>query len=201
VPALPPDITIECHTGDAIQPYILDAARLRITVFREWPYLYAGNPVYEQEYLLTYSRHPGSLFAVARADDEVIGISTGVPLADETPEVKAPFHTAGIDPGSVFYFGESVLLPAWRGLGIGVRFFEERERYARTLPGIRQAAFCAVDRPVTHPARPADYEPLDSFWTRRGFRKTSLQTFFTWQEIGETEPSPKSLTFWMKALY
>ena len=129
-----------------------------------------------------------------------MGISTGIPLRDETEEVKAPFPAAGIDPESVFYFGESVLLPAWRGRGIGFRFFEERERFARTLPGIRHAAFCAVDRPAEHPARPADYVPLDAFWAKRGFHKTALRTRFTWKETGELEESPKSLTFWMKQL-
>jgi GNAT superfamily N-acetyltransferase len=195
-----PDITIECHTGSAIQPFIPDAARLRIAVFREWPYLYEGDDAYERDYLLTYSQNPQSLFVVAKAGPEVVGISTGIPLEAETDEVKAPFVAAGIEPGSVFYFGESVLLPAWRGCGIGVDFFKERERYARSLPGIRLAAFCAVDRPVDHPARPADYLPLDGFWTRRGFTKTTLRTEFSWKETGEAEASPKPLTFWIKPL-
>jgi len=193
-------ITIECHTGSAIQAFIPDAARLRITVFREWPYLYEGDDAYERNYLLTYSSHPDSLFVVAKAGDEVVGISTGIPLRDETEEVKAPFPAAGMDPESVFYFGESVLLPAWRGRGIGVRFFEERERFARSLPGIRHAAFCAVERAPDHPARPADYLPLDRFWTKRGFHKTTLRTQFTWKETGEAEESSKGLTFWMKSL-
>ena len=195
-----PDITIACCTGSAIQPFLADAARLRITVFREWPYLYEGDDAYERDYLQTYSRNPESLFVVAQSRDEVVGISTGSPLTAETDEVKTPFLPAGINPASVFYFGESVLLPEWRGCGIGVDFFRERERYARSLSGIRHAAFCAVDRPADHPRHPVNYVPLDAFWTKRGFTKTGLQTRFTWKEIGETVATPKTLTFWMKRL-
>ena len=71
-------ITLECHTGAAIRPFIPDAARLRIAVFREWPYLYDGDAGYEREYLLTYSSHPDSLFVVAKSGHEVVGISTGI---------------------------------------------------------------------------------------------------------------------------
>ncbi|MES2470320.1 MAG: GNAT family N-acetyltransferase [Verrucomicrobiota bacterium] len=195
-----PPVDVFTVRGAAIGPFIPDAARLRIAVFREWPYLYEGDDAYEREYLRTYRDNPDSLFVIARAGGEVIGLSTGIPLQAETEEVKGPFLAAGIDPATVFYFGESMLLPDWRGRGLGVKFFEERKRYARSLPGIRHAAFCAVDRPADHPARPADYVPLDSFWVHRGFAKTALRTGFTWKEIGEVEASPKQLTFWMKAL-
>ncbi len=195
-----PAVSLECHTGTHIQPFVPDAARLRMAVFREWPYLYEGDDAYERQYLITYSQNPDSLFVVAKAQGEVIGISTGIPLAAETEEVKAPFLTAGIDPASVFYFGESVLQPKWRGQGIGVAFFHEREGYARSLHGIKHAAFCAVDRPAEHPLRPADYVPLDAFWTKRGFEKTDLRTEFSWKEIGEENESQKGLTFWMKKL-
>ena len=53
-----PDITVECHTGSAIQPFIADAARLRITVFQEWPYFYEGDDAYERDYLLTWASPP-----------------------------------------------------------------------------------------------------------------------------------------------
>lgn len=195
-----PPVEVFTVRGAAIQPFIPHAARLRIAVFREWPYLYEGDDAYERDYLRTYRDNPDSCFVVARAGADVVGISTGIPLPAETDEVKAPFPAAGIDPSTVFYFGESVLLPPWRGQGIGVGFFMERERYARSLPDIRHAAFCAVDRPAVHPARPADYVPLDSFWTKRGFIKTELRTQFTWKETGEAEETAKTLTFWMKKL-
>ena len=186
--------------GNAIEEFLGDAARLRLAVFREWPYLYVGDEASEGKYLETYRQHGESLFVVARAGGEVVGISTGMPLRGETGEVQEPFVAAGIDPARVFYFGESVLLPGWRGRGIGVRFFEERERHARGLAGVENAACCAVDRPAGHRARPPGYVALDAFWAKRGFVKTALRTEFTWKEIGEDTASAKSLTFWMKAL-
>lgn len=193
-------ITITIAAGPDILPFISDAARLRISVFREYPYLYEGTMEYEEKYLRTYSEAPGSLFVIARDGERVVGVSTGVPLAQETPEVQRPFREAGIPVEEVFYFGESVLQPEYRGRGIGVRFMEEREAHARRLPGIRRVAFCAVDRPPDHPMRPPHYVPLDGFWKRRGFTKTALKTEFTWKEIGEERESPKEMTFWWKEL-
>ena len=194
-------VTLTSVHGPDILPWLDAAARLRISVFHEWPYLYEGTMEHERDYLRTYAEAPDALMVLARdADGRVVGVSTGVPLVREPESMQAVFQDAGIPPEQVFYFGESVLEPSWRGRGIGVRFFEERERGARALPGIRVAAFCAVDRRPDDPRRPADYVPLDAFWTRRGFTRSGLRTSFTWLEIGEPEPSPKSLTFWTKTL-
>ena len=193
-------VSIATVTGDAIRPLIPEAARLRIRVFREYPYLYDGAMAYEEKYLRTYSESPGSLFVVARDGAQVVGVSTAVPLAEETEEVQRPFLAAGIPVSEVFYFGESVLETAYRGQGIGVRFMEEREVHARRTSGIRRAAFCAVDRPENHPLRPAGYVPLDEFWKRRGFVRSALHTTFSWKESGESEESAKRMNFWMKEL-
>ena len=59
----------------------------------------------------------------------------------------------------------------------------------------------AVERPIDHPRRPADYTPLDVFWERRGYRKApELATTYSWKELDEASPSPKPMTFWLKAL-
>jgi GNAT superfamily N-acetyltransferase len=122
-----------------------------------------------------------------------------VPLADEGPELTEPFRAAGIDPAQVLYLGESIALPAWRGLGFGKEFFIRREAHARRL-GLSVTAFCAVDRPDDHPQRPADYRPLDGFWQGRGYvKQPSLRTVFHWKETGEDAESPKTLTFWLKS--
>ena len=145
----------------------LDAlAELRMTVFRDFPYLYDGSQAYERNYLRTYAESPGSICFIARDGDAIVGASTAIPMADETDAFRQPFIEAGWNPDDIFYYGESVLLPEYRGEGIGVAFFDRREAHAREQ-GYRYAVFCAVVRPEDHPARPEDYEPLDNFWHRR----------------------------------
>ena len=195
------ELSVHRVTGRDIAPHVADLARLRIRVFREWPYLYDGDMDYEKQYLETYSRSPASLFVLVMDDDQVVGASTGVPLADETEDSKRPFLSAGQDPERIFYFGESVLLPAYRGRGLGVRFFVEREGYARALGRFTHTAFCAVERPLDHPRRPADHVPLDAFWGRRGYvKQPELRTTYHWKDLDETEQSPKPMVYWLKRL-
>lgn len=188
-------------TGAAIGPWLDDLARLRIAVFAEFPYLYAGDVGYERRYLETYTRSPESLFVLALDDGQVVGASTGLPLADETDEFRAPFRARGIDPAPVFYFGEPVLLPAWRGRSLGHRFFDEREGHARRLGRFDATAFCAVDRAADDPRRPAGHLDNDAFWRKRGYaRRQDLQATLSWAEHGESAETPKTLTFWTRPL-
>lgn len=192
---------IEVLHGAQIQPWIAALATLRIAVFREWPYLYAGDLQYEAEYLQTFVRSPSSVLVLARSGDAVIGCSTALPLGDETPNVQAPFRDAGIALASVCYFGESVLLPQWRGQGIGHRFFDARETHARSLTGISLTAFCAVERAADDPRRPAAARSLHAFWSARGYqRQPQLSASMDWLELGDTQPSTHTLTCWTRQL-
>lgn len=195
-------IEIKCVSGTQIEQYFDDLARLRITVFREFPYLYDGNVEHEREYLSTYSKTDGSVIVLALDAGKVVGMSTGIPMISETDEVKAPFLNAGYDINCIFYFGESVLDKAYRGQGIGVRFFEAREAHAQKEPGnFDYCTFCAVERPADHPRRPSDYVPLNQFWNKRGYRHhPELFTSFTWQDLDETSKSPKTLSFWIRKI-
>lgn len=192
---------IETRAGADIAPFIDDLARLRIAVFRAFPYLYEGSLDYEKTYVATYARSPGSVFVLALDEGKVVGAATGLPMADETDEFKRPFLANGYDPARIFYFGESVLMPAYRGQGIGVRFFEEREAHARRLGGLDLCAFCAVERPADHPARPADYQPLNAFWGKRGFiHHPELKTDYVWRDVGEVQETAKPMSFWLKEI-
>ena len=47
----------------------------------------------------------------------------------------------------------------------------------------------------------ADYVPLDDFWQKRGYtRHPELRTEYIWQDLDETEASPKPMVFWLKRL-
>lgn len=180
-------------------PHIADLARLRIEVFRAFPYLYEGSEDYEASYLATYAKSPESLFVLAMDGPRIVGASTGVPMPDASDVFPTPFVQAGIDPVKVFYFGESVLLSTYRGRGLGVRFFEEREAYARRLGRFDWCAFCAVERSADHPLRPTDYVPLDDFWRKRAYvHRSDLRTMLAWQDIGEENETEKPMSFWLK---
>ncbi|WP_027351645.1 GNAT family N-acetyltransferase [Halotalea alkalilenta] len=192
---------IRLLTGARMRDHVDALARLRIAVFREFPYLYDGDIDYETRYLDTYARSEQSLCVLAIDAGRPVGAATGIPLDAETEECRRPFEAAGIDPAEVFYFGESVLLPAYRGRGLGVRFIDEREAYARRLERFRLCAFCAVERPLDHPRRPPGYQPLDAFWRRRGFAPAAgLATSFRWRDIDEATESAKPMNFWIKEI-
>ena len=184
--------------GSAIAPYLDALGTLRITVFRDYPYLYEGTLEYERDYLRTYLNSPRSLVVLAFDGDAVVGATTCLPMADEGPEFQQPFLAANYSINQICYFGESILLPAYRGQGLGKDFFTRREAHARRHH-FPITTFCAVDRPAAHPLRPAEYRPLDDFWSSRGYVKhPELQATFVWKEIGEDVESPKTLTFWTK---
>ncbi|EMS78608.1 hypothetical protein [Desulfotignum phosphitoxidans] len=186
-------------TGDQIHPFLDELARLRIEVFKEYPYLYDGSVEYETEYLKSYAACSESLVVGAFKDEHLVGASTGLPMKDAAQEFKAPFAAQGQDIDKIFYFGESVMKKACRGTGIYARFFAEREGYARSLGRFDRVCFCAVERPADHPAKPSGYRPLDGYWNRRGYtRRPDLTTRFLWKDLDEVEESPKKMVFWIK---
>jgi GNAT superfamily N-acetyltransferase len=187
-------------TGPALLPHVPALSRLRAQVFREWPYLYDADPAEEAKYMAHYAEDPSAAIVLARDGTEVVGAASCQPMARTHGEVQSAFRAAGEAPAEWCYFGESVLLPAWRGRGVGVAFFAAREAHARAL-GLDRVAFCGVRRDPADPRRPAGYVPLDGFWRRRGYAPwPGLACVFHWREIGEREETPHTLDFWTKRL-
>lgn len=185
--------------GPAIAPVIPDLARLRVTVFADWPYLYQGDVAYERDYLRDYAKD-GAILVAAYDGETMVGAATGMPLALHADALSEAFTGLDIDAHSIFYCAESVLLPEYRGQGAGHRFFDAREAHARSL-NASHGAFCAVMRPDTHPARPGGYRPLGSFWRARGYAPVpGAVARFTWRDIGAFEQTEKPLQVWMKPL-
>jgi len=192
--------TVTALRGSELLPLLDDVARLRIGVFNAWPYLYEGSLDYERDYLAAYAATPDAVCVVARTGGEVVGASTGLPLLDDGPAFRQPFEAAGIDPAQVFYFGESVLLPAWRGRGIGHAFFDAREAHARALGRFAMTAFCAVDREADDPRHPPGHRDNAVFWHKRGYaRRPGMTLQLRWRETGRGEVL-HTLTFWTRML-
>ncbi|MFZ9611446.1 MAG: GNAT family N-acetyltransferase [Methylococcales bacterium] len=193
------DLRIERCSGTTLTQYIPELARLRIEVFRDFPYLYDGNYEYEEKYLQTYIDTPSSVIVLAIDGERVVGASTALPMKYETDELIKPFIENNYNLDEVFYCSESVLNKDYRGLGLGVHFFEQREAHAKELGGFKTITFCCVERSLNHPRRPLNYVPLDAFWNKRGyFKHPELKTTYLWKDLDDTEETPKPMTFWIK---
>lgn len=193
-------VEVRILTGAELEAHLDDVARLRIAVFRDWPYLYDGTLEYEREYLKTYRDNVGALLVGAFDAGILVGASTSTFMEDHAEAFATPLRQIGLPAGSILYGAESVLLPAYRGQGLGHRFFDLREAHARAH-GRTHVAFCSVVRPDDHPLRPVSYRTNDAFWRGRGYAPLpGVLAEFSWKDLGDTGETAKKLQFWMRSL-
>ena len=126
-------IKIVTVTGDKVKALIPEIAALRIEVFREYPFLYIGDLEYEKKYLKKFTTMKDAIVVMVFDHETLIGISTGYPFVYEAENLQELLRSSGRNPEDYFCFGESVLRHTYRGLGIGKRFFEEREAHVRAM--------------------------------------------------------------------
>ena len=193
-------VTLRVLSRGDIETQLETIAQLRIAVFREWPYIYDGDIDYERKYLSTYLENKEAFVVGAYVNAELIGLTTATPLAVHHEEFGAAFETANLTVSDWFYFGESILLPEYRGHGVGRRFFELREREARRQD-FGRCTFCAVTRPSDHPLKPDGYRDLDGFWSSLGYRKLQgVAASFSWRDIDGDQETHKPMQFWARTL-
>lgn len=192
-------VSVRPLTGVEVGAALDDLAALRIAVFAAYPYLYDGDAAYEAEYLAEYAAAEDAVLVAAFDGARIVGAATAAPMIHQKAEFREPFAHAGLDVARLFYFGESVLLPEYRGQGIGHAFFDHREAQAKAC-GANAACFAAVIRPEDHPARPAGYVPHDAFWSKRGYAPVpGLVTELAWKEHGEQGESLKPMQYWLRS--
>lgn len=194
------NLEIKLVYGHEISDYINQIARLRIKVFREFPYLYEGDLEYEKKYLARYVNARHSLCILVFDKAELVGMSSCLPFIEEEDDIKKPYLDAGIDIQNSFYFGESILDAKYRGNGLGKDFFKLREEYAlKVYPDLIRCAFCAVQREADHPLKPPDYRELRQFWHSQGYLlNKSLVLSYKWKDINKKFEDAKTLIFWEK---
>jgi GNAT superfamily N-acetyltransferase len=193
-------LDVRALTGVALEAALEDVAALRITVFRDWPYLYDGDLDYERRYLSIYGQKEDAILVGAFDGARLVGAATGTPLEDHAADFAAPFAGTAFALEDVFYCAESVLLPEYRGQGAGNAFFDVREAKARSLAR-KYVAFCGVIRPDDHPLRPAQARSLEPFWRGRGYAPLPrVVAKFAWKDVDASSETQKPLQFWIKSL-
>jgi GNAT superfamily N-acetyltransferase len=193
-------LRVEPLTGAALDAALPDLARLRIAVFRAWPYLYAGDEAYEARYVRAYADSANAVVVGCFDGETLVGAATAAPMEDHAQEFAQPLAERGYALSDILYCGESVLLPEYRGRGVGHAFFDAREAHGLAL-GRRFSCFCGVIRDPDDPRRPAGYAPLDTFWRKRGYEKLEgVTASYPWKEIGAEAESDHSMQVWMRHL-
>ena len=193
-------ITVRALCGPDLVAALDDVARLRITVFRDWPYLYDGTLTYEREYLATYRDNPGALLMAAFDGDTLVGASTSTMMEDHAQEFATALRVQSLPLTSILYGAESVILPPCRGQGLGHQFIMAREAHARAHSR-SHVAFCSVLRADDHPLKPAVTRSTHAFWRRHGYEPLAgALAEFAWKDVGDDAESVKQLQFWMRQL-
>jgi GNAT superfamily N-acetyltransferase len=193
-------ISLRALKGPELEAALDAVASLRISVFRDWPYLYDGTLDYERAYLDTYRDNPGALLVAAFDGETLVGASTSTFMEDHAAEFAAPFRALNIPLTSILYGAESLILPAYRGRGLGTQFIQHREAHARAH-NRSHVAFCSVRRPEDHPLKPAGARSNDAFWRRNGYEPLpGILAEFSWKDVGDAAETPKQLQFWMRQL-
>jgi len=194
-------LRIETFTQGRAAKLIPALSRLRQAVFRDWPYLYDGTAAHEEEYLAPLIKGPSAALVVAFDVAEPVGCATCMALTEALDEVIAPFRAMRLTPDHYFYFGESMLLPEYRGRGAGVAFFAAREAHALAASACTYATFCAVRRPDDHSLKPAGAGTLHEFWRHRGYAPVpGLACTMAWKQVDSDGEVANTLDFWQRRI-
>jgi GNAT superfamily N-acetyltransferase len=196
------DIHVRSFTGSGLKPYLHSVAKLRMDVFREYPYFEEPDLDRETQTLRKIFSHRESIGVVIFDNTTIVGASIGYPLALEEPFLQKPFKERRMEIDSYFTFGDSVLLKAYRGRGIGHHFFDAREAHVAHHKKYKHICFCFPEHFETDPKAPKDFIPLSDFWRKRGYTQhPEMKGTLSWKTIGEAQPSEKQMVYWIKEVH
>lgn len=174
---------------------------MRMAIFKEWPYLYVGDRKTEVEYITPYVKSSNSCLVIAKKEGKIVGLVTGLPLAEMDEYFTAPFTQASIPIQSIFYLGEILLLKEFRGARIGYQMYKSFEDRVREWPRFTDIAILRMQYSQNSPKKPKDYKPLDEFWKRLGYVENSnLFLNISYQEIGDETKTNHPFFYSLKSL-
>ncbi len=194
-------IRIEIFKGNEVIPYLPKLAELRLSFYREYPYLYEGSLAGEESYLSLYANSENSLLAVAKNGSEVVGAVSGIPLLESAGENIKLFAEKRISAEHLFYLGEIVVSQEYQKSDLQQKLYQQFEKAVIDLKGYDEIVVCEIERGLRDSQRPM--APFSSAvrWEERGFsRQPELRTYYLWKDIGHAEETDHLMVFWHKGL-
>jgi len=186
--------------GADILGHLENIARLRLSLFREYPYLYAGKMKYELQYLQHYANKDEATVIVSSYENQLAGAVTAIPLQYESEEMIAPVAATSYMVERTYYIGELLFYPEYRNKGLGTRLLSRIEEHVLNLQDYDYLICATVIRPENHPLIPAGYVPIERFLQRNRFAKLpGVSTHSAWKETDGTRKNHE-MQFWLKAV-
>jgi len=193
-------ITEQFLRGPAVGDCLDGIASLRLAIFREYPYLYAGQRDQELAYLQLYAKSPAAFVITVNAAGTLVGAVTGIPLIHELEQLISPLQGTTYPIEKIFYVGELLFLSLYRNQGLGSQLLATLEDHVRSLQVYRYLTCATVIRPDKHPLRPDGYVPINRFLERHRFAPLpGVTTQFAWQEVDGCSHD-HLMQFWLKEL-
>lgn len=189
-------IHFETYQGIEITPHNPEIISLVNKVFYEYPYLYRGDSEGYNEALRGYAQSTNSYVVFAWDGDKVVGLATGIPLTDSWDKHAVPLRQKGIDVSKAYYLGELVVLPEYRGQGIGYRMGETIEQFARSH-GYTLLALMSIDEALMEAPPPQGYISSACTFRKLGYTKhPEIYLDSTWINVGGTAPLSHRMVYW-----
>lgn len=195
------EFSIKILVGSQMEEIVPFWAHIRLTFFNEYPYLYDGTLEASHAYCREVMSYKDAAAIVAYSNNEPIGILTGTSMASYSQHFGEPdaFRAMGIDPNTLYYFGDVIILPEYRGNGLTRCLFQGLESWI-VAHGYVSGCF-VTESHASHPLKPLGYRELDSLWVALGYRKTHINAQYEWNTIQPAGPSRKQehvMPYWVK---
>lgn len=188
--SLAADVHIETLKGKEIASKIEPVTQYIDQLYREPPFLYAGNDQEYKAYLLEFSNDPEAYLNLVLDNQKIVGVALGIPLSHSRDLYKHPFK----DVKGIYYIGEFGLNMPYRGKGLEESLLRKLESEAKNK-GYHTLAIWELDK------SPSDKSPLlpFSFWEKEGYLQHPELSFdISWTNIGEEKESEHKAIYWLK---
>ncbi len=177
-------------------------ARLRLSYFAHFPYLYKGTEAEELAHSVPFFTCPRAYVTLLLEDtphgEHIAGIATHQPLADAWDGLHEPFLRNGLDINAFYYYSEGIVEHAHQQKGIGRLFQHSVEESARTLHILKLTAM-TVYREDAHPLRPRNYVSFSEYMKKFQYRRMSeMDIEITWPTMPHGAEEGHVLHFWEK---